>query len=177
MRKSTFLFPPILLFLLVLGCKREKVNLNILVLKKGQYYLEGQTKPFTGCDTVRKLNRIMISNFKNGFKTGELKILYSNNQPQIIGQLVNNQNEGLWKYYYPNYKIESQGYFVDNIPEGNWKWYYENGKVSEEGNFVHGLRTGNWLNYDTIGNILDNKNFVNGVEKGKKEFKKGQIAK
>ena len=177
MRKYFVLLLSIFLLLLVIGCNRKIENLNILVLKKGLFYREGHSDPFTGSDTVRKLDRIMISSFKNGMKTGEFKILYRNKQPQIIGQLVNNQNEGLWKYFYPNSKVESQGYFVDNIPEGNWKWFYENGKISEEGNFVHGLRSGNWLNYDSLGKIIGNKNFVNGIEKGKKEIKKGQILK
>lgn len=169
----------LLIFLLLnsIGCRKKTENLNILVLKKGLYYREGHSDPFTGSDTVRKLDRIMISNFKDGMKTGELKILYSNKQPQIIGQLVNSQNEGIWSYYYPNYKIESQGNFVDNIPEGNWKWFYENGRISEEGVFVHGLRNGNWLNYDTLGKVIEKKIFVNGVEKEKTEIKKGQNVK
>ena len=39
------------------------------------------------------------------------KISYSEGKPQIVGQMVNDKNEGHWKYYYESLQVESEGNF------------------------------------------------------------------
>ncbi len=152
---------------LISGCGKSDSSKR-LILKDGLFYKEGSSVPFSGVDTVRGLSRIMVYTLNKGMRTGSFKILYEGGQPQIVGQLVNSINQGLWQYYYPQNKIESEGYFVDNLAEGTWRWYYQDGKISEQGNFVHGSKEGYWQQYDSTGKVSKIKFFVHGVEKNKK---------
>jgi antitoxin component YwqK of YwqJK toxin-antitoxin module len=146
---------------MVLSCIK-KVNTKFdLVNKNGLLCRPGSSVPFTGREKARLADRIIEYDVVEGIKNGNFKISYSDGKPQIVGQIVNNRNEGLWKYYYDNFQLESKGNFKNDIAEGEWIFYYSDGKVKEQGNFISGKRDGDWKSYDENGKISIKKEFKN----------------
>lgn len=56
--------------------------------------------------------------------------------------------------YYENQNINYVGNLDNNNPDGVWKFYYKNGRVKEERNFKNGIEIGDWKTYDSTGNII-----------------------
>jgi len=164
--KNILLVMPVSLFLLLstalLSCAKKENNKIDLVNKNGLLCRPGSNVPFTGRENARLSGRIIEYDVVEGIKNGDFKILYSDGNPQIVGQMVNNKNEGIWKYYYENLRLESEGNFKNDIAEGKWIWYYLDGKLKEQGSYVSGKRDGTWEIYDENGKISAEKKFKNG---------------
>ncbi len=166
---SAFLKILILLCLLFVftSCKNEKntriSKSNILVEKRdGLIYKQKSDKPYTGViiDTVN--NKIMEYNVKDGLKGGQFKISHLNGQVEIVGNMINDKNEGKWKYYFPNGQLESVGDFKNDTPSGKWTFYYATGIKKEEGKYKEGKRDGKWVEYDSTSKVINYTNFSKG---------------
>jgi antitoxin component YwqK of YwqJK toxin-antitoxin module len=144
------------------SCAKKQINKVDLVNINGILCKYGTITPFTGREKASLQNRIIEYDVVKGVRNGEFKILYSEGKPQIVGQMVNNKNEGLWKYYYENSQIESEGNFKNDIPDDTWIWFYLDGKIREKGNYVSGKRDGRWITYNESGKISDEKQFKVG---------------
>lgn len=162
--KILFLFS---LLFLIPSCKNEKdtriSKSNILVEKReGLIYKQKSDKPYSGIiiDTVN--NKIMEYYVKDGLKNGRFKISHLNGQIEIVGNMINDKNEGEWKYYYPNGQLESVGVFKNDTPSGEWTFYYATGVKKEEGKYLEGKRDGKWVEYDSAGKIKNYINFTKG---------------
>ncbi len=164
-RIQIFLFVFLLTFISISSCgKEEKKSREDLIFMNGLLYKKGSKIPFTGKEKAKIEDRILEYDVLDGIKTGEFKISYLDGKPQIVGQLVNNSNEGLWKYYYTNSQMESEGNFKNNLPDGKWTWYYMDGKLKEYGNFISGKREGRWTSLNEDGKIVEQKVFKDGKD-------------
>jgi len=130
--------------------------------QNGLIFSQSTDEPFTGkvVDTVA--NRIVKYDVKTGVKNGEFIICLLDGSKSVIGEIINNKNEGKWSYYYPDGKLESEGYFKADVAVDKWTWYYSNGNKMEEGRFVNGKREGNWLLYNKDGTLKSSLVFKDG---------------
>ncbi len=170
--KLAFLIVLLFLSILLSSCNNSKKNVDDFVVKKGLIYLNGSKTPFTGRERAIVKGLKIEYDVLNGVKTGEFKISYENGNPQMIGHLVDNKNEGLWKYFYPNSKLECSGDFKNDLPDGKWIWYHDDGSLMEIGYYISGKREGKWLNYDKEGKVVLEKLYKDGIEIDKGPEKK-----
>ncbi len=131
--------------------------------QNGLIFSQTTDEPFTGkvVDTVA--SRIVKYDVKDGIKNGEFIICLLDGTESVIGEMINNKNEGKWSYYYPNGKLESVGYFKSDLAVDKWTWYYSNGNKMEEGKFINGKREGNWLLYNKDGTLKSSVVFKDGT--------------
>jgi antitoxin component YwqK of YwqJK toxin-antitoxin module len=145
-----------------LSCTKKENSKIDLVKINGLLCRPGSNTPFTGREKAKLQNRIIEYNVVDGIRNGDFKILYSEGKPQIVGQMVNDKNEGLWKYYYENHQIESEGNFKNDLADGQWIWYFSDGKLREQGNFIAGKRDGKWITYEENGRVSAEIKFKDG---------------
>lgn len=159
LNKSYLFAVLIILFISITGCSKKNISPQIEE-RNGLLFILGEEDLFSGkiIDTVA--SKIISYNVVEGKKNGEFKILTIDGKIEIVGNIKNNLNEGLWTYYYPNGQIESTGNFSNNHTEGKWVWYFETGNLKEIGHYKVGKKDGDWIIFDEKGNI-ERKLFFN----------------
>ena len=96
---------------------------------------------------------------KNGFKMGEWKIWYPNEQIQKIVTYDGDQEylKSFWKENAEQMVVDGNGYYV---------LYFENGNKSVEGNYLNGLAEGTWNFWYEDGSEGQVLNFRGGKQNG-----------
>ncbi len=148
-----------LILILLTGCGDEKEQIHFTVYADSLIYVEGTQEPLTGTRTAIIEGKHLEYEVVEGIKHGSFKILYPNGNIEILGQIENNRNTGIWKYFYEDGTLECEGSFENDKSDGKWSWYYPTGELKEEGIFEQGRRIGIWRMFDGNGNVLQQVNY------------------
>ncbi len=126
-------------------------------------------------------------NYVNGKREGQLKDVDENGKTTMIGNYVDNLQDGKWMLETANYK--EQGNYVNGEPDSTWQsfympskikrfegkfqngepigvhtYYHPNGKRMVIGSYSGGAKTGDWVFYDNLGFAYLTINYENDIE-------------
>lgn len=110
---------------------------------------------------------ISISGFvlSKGF-SGEQVFHYESGAVQSIGNMENNEQQGIWTYYYETGEKQLEGEFINGLEEGEWNWFYQNGVKSKTITYKKGLPHGKSTTYYEDGTLSDSANYESGRLEG-----------
>ncbi|MDR3610188.1 MAG: hypothetical protein P4L27_06465 [Ignavibacteriaceae bacterium] len=154
---------PVLITILLVSCSPKRIDKLGFSVKNNIIYRNDSNIPFTGIIKTKTEGKYFEYSVKDGLKNGLFKISFENGNPIMVGNIVNDKNEGKWLYYYPSGQLESEGNYVHNKSDSTWTWYYPSGKIKEKGKFVNGLREGSSKMFDELGNVSMENEYKHGI--------------
>ena len=123
----------ILPLLLIVGCSKEPINFEeMLVEKEGVYYTKDTNKPYTG----------------------DVFSLYEDGQKKSEGALKDGYYNGKWTSWFSDGQKYTEGTFKDDYYDGKWTSWYEKGQKYSVGIY----NDGNVISekcWDEVGNEKD----------------------
>jgi antitoxin component YwqK of YwqJK toxin-antitoxin module len=101
-----------------------------------------------------------ITNYINGYKEGEEKVFFDNNQIKELNYYKNGKLHGLCKYYYKSTSnciglLQNETNYEEGYRHGECKSYDKNGRLEELSNFENDCIVGDYYKYKN--GILETK--------------------
>ncbi|MFC1743061.1 S8 family serine peptidase [Candidatus Riflebacteria bacterium] len=126
-----------LLIIVLVGClqKERRENFARTVKKGNQFYVRGETRPFTGT---------LFSRYKNGGLLTEAKI-------------KDGFRQGITEVFHENGKLKSQMTFSKGKVEGRGRAWFENGQLRVETHYKNGEKVGLTKNWKKTGEAVIGK--------------------
>ena len=139
----------LLVSVLLIGCSENRVLIDQLTDKQGEYDHWQESSPiyyyedglFNGVgysvyweDRLKREIKYKEGKAGNGWE----KYWYENGQLKAERKYKNYEKIGLWKEWYSNGQQNIEGRFKNNRRDGIWKKWDKNGKVIHEGYYKNG---------------------------------------
>lgn len=99
-------------------------------------------------------------------KTEETIVYLKDNEPYLIGKVIDGKYEGKFKYLNKNGNVVGELNFKNNELDGFQKYYNNEGKISEEKTFKNGKLHGTRTAYYENGNVSVIENYQEGILEG-----------
>lgn len=144
----------------ILLSMEEKLGKKYISQKKKivSFYENYLLAHFWGTFTKRKIDLFG--------KMEEVNILYKNNAPYLIGNVVNSKKEGKFKYLNESGNLRGELNYKNNELNGLQKYYDDKGILTEEKTFINGNLDGTKTTYFTNGATSITENYKEGVLEG-----------
>lgn len=141
----------------VCGCLLSSVTLSFAEEKDGKvttYYPDGTTV-------------YEEKNFTNGVLSGEYIKYYENGNQELVGNYVNDKEDGDFYYYDTEGRLIKKAVFKNGYVEGIAEEYFEDGSIKTETHYKESVLNGSFKVYDADGKVLVDANYKDGVLDGK----------
>ncbi len=120
---------------------------------------------------------LSYTNYKDGKRYGERKVLGTNGLPLSIENYRNDTLHGPFITYHKNGVKESDGTYENGKLKGAYRSWHDNGQLSMEGSYTNGELQGPWKQYHENGKLKINETFEKGKVSGEyaEYYENGQL--
>lgn len=111
---------------------------------------------YNGKDELRE--RISYGDEKLSVRSGPYAF-YENGKLVESGDFDKGYKYGEWKVLFPNEQVHEKANYAWNTLHGNYRLYWDNGHVRKEGRYSRGKKVGNWRMFHQNGKLALKENY------------------